>query len=151
MQASLPVFALRFQSSRAIIPNQIDIEIEAPRRQMNPRSVWPLDQSEAILSFVPAKLKHFAWVFQAVQVDVTRRHQLDRQKVIRAKIIHGVGGRERKRRLTIIGQHLVEVGRGNRQRLLPLHILAATGKWLAVWVLLIFIGLGLLADRKKQV
>ena len=31
------------------------------------------------------------------------------------------------------------------------HILAAAGNWLAVWVLLIFIGLGLLADRKKQV
>ena len=35
--------------------------------------------------------------------------------------------------------------------LLRNHILAAAGKWLFVWVLLIFIGLGLLADRKKQV
>ena len=35
--------------------------------------------------------------------------------------------------------------------LLKNHVLTAAGKWLAVWVLLIFIGLGLLANRKKQV
>lgn len=35
--------------------------------------------------------------------------------------------------------------------LLKNHVLTAAGKWLAVWVLLIFIGLGILADRRKQV
>ena len=35
--------------------------------------------------------------------------------------------------------------------LLKNHVLAAAGKWLFVWVLAIFIGLGILADRRKQV
>ncbi|MGA0899145.1 MAG: DUF3392 family protein [Luteolibacter sp.] len=35
--------------------------------------------------------------------------------------------------------------------LLKNHLLEAAGKWLFVWVLLIFIGLGILADRSKQV
>lgn len=35
--------------------------------------------------------------------------------------------------------------------LLKNHLLGATGKWLGVVVLGIFIGLGLLADRRKQV
>ena len=35
--------------------------------------------------------------------------------------------------------------------LLKTRILTAAGNWLFVWVLLIFIALGLLADRKRQV
>jgi len=35
--------------------------------------------------------------------------------------------------------------------LLKSHVLAASGRWLGMMVLAIFIGLGILADRKKQV
>ena len=73
MQASLPVFALRFQSSRAIIPNQIQMQIKAPCGQMRSGSVWPLDQGETVLRLVPAKFEHLAWIFQSIQVEMKDR------------------------------------------------------------------------------
>ena len=70
MQASLPVFALWFQSGRAIIPNQIDMQVETPGGQMRASSVRPFDEGDPVLRFIPSELEHLIRVFNSVEIEM---------------------------------------------------------------------------------
>lgn len=75
MKTCLPAFAARFQCYAPPVGKDFDCHIQPPLGQMVSGPIRPLDESNAVLSLVPAEFDQLFWRFQAIKIEMPDRER----------------------------------------------------------------------------